>query len=199
MKQQAAVGWQSFDQRLLGSLRLSGETFREIARSRDALPQAAAVILLGSLASAAAYLIGGESPSLGFDVDWGSYPITRESNLAAAVAGAVLDAGWGLLIWAAQAALIWLVWNHFSDRTRSWRAIAAPLGFASAPLIVFALLEIVPVVGGLLAFVGLAWTTVASVAALRATLLVGWLRAFLLLVISMVVLLPISLLVTRLL
>lgn len=178
-------------------MRLRGETFREVANSPSGIGQAIAVILLGSLASAIVYLIDGDSPGLTFDVDWGGYPITRESDVLAALAGAALDAGWGVMIWAAQAAIIWLLWNRFSSRPRSWRQIAAPLGFASAPLIVFGVLELVPAIGGLLAAIGLLWTLIASVVALRAVLTIGWVRAFLLLMSSVIVLLPLSFLVNR--
>ncbi len=196
MNRQAATDWQSFGRRVLGALRLSGDTYRELAHPPAALPQAALVILLGSLASAIVYLVDGESPGLTFDVDWESYPLARDSDLVAALAGAVLDAGWGLLIWAAQASIVWFLWNRFSSRLRTWGSIAAPLGFASAPLIVLGLLELVPGVGGLLAAVGLIWTLIASVAALRATLDTGWGRALLLLVVSAVALLPLPIALT---
>ena len=173
-------------------LRLNGATYREVARDSAALPQAIAVILLSSLASAIVFLIDGDSPGLSIDVDWGSYPITRESNAAAAVAGGILDGGWGLIVWALQAVVIWFLWNRFSRRQRSWGSIAAPLGFANAPLIVFAFLELVPAVGGALGVLGLFWTLVASAVALKASLEVGWGRALLLLVISVVILLPLS-------
>jgi hypothetical protein len=192
------IGWDSFGRRLLGAMRLRSETYRELAFAPTALPQAIAVILLGSLASAIAFLIDGQSPGLSVDVDWGAYPVTRESDALAALAGAVLDAGWGLLIWAAQAAIVWWLWNRFSSRERTWRAIAAPLGFANAPLIVFGVLEIVPGIGGVLAAVGLLWTLVASVVAIRAALAVGWGRATLLLVVSTIALLPIAVVISYL-
>lgn len=191
------MSWESFGRRVLGALRLRGETYRELAYAPSALPQAVAVILLGSMASAIAFLVNGESPGLSVDVDWASYPITRESNLAAALAGAMLDAGWGLLIWAAQAIIIWWLWNRFSSQPRSWRRVATPLGFASAPLIVFGLLEVVPVVGSWLGVLGLFWTAIASVVAVRAALVTGWGRAVSLLMISTIVLLPLSLLLNR--
>lgn len=197
MNQHARISWQSFGRRVAGALRLRGDTYRELAHSPTALPQAIAVILLGSLASAIVYLVDGESPGLSFDVNWASYPIVRESKVLAALAGAVLDAGWGVLIWAAQAAIIWILWNRFSSRPRSWRSIAAPLGFASAPLIVFGLLELVPAIGGVLAAIGLFWTLIASLVAIRASLDIGWARAILLLLCSTVVLLPLSLLLNR--
>lgn len=196
MNRQMTVSWESFGRRMLGALRLRGDTFRELSQSPAALPQAVAVILLGSLASAVAYLVDGESPGLSVDVNWERYPVARESNVIAALAGAVLDAGWGLLIWSAQAAVVWFLWNRFSSRQRTWSAIAAPLGFASAPLIVFALLELVPAIGGALAAVGLIWTLIASVAALRATLDTGWGRALLLLVLSTIALLPLPIAIT---
>lgn len=196
MVRQMTAGWHSFGWRVLGVLRLKGETFRELAHSPTALPQAVAVILLGSMASAIVYLIDGDSPGLSVDVNWERYPVARESDLVAALAGAVLDAGWGLLIWAAQAAIVWFLWNHFSHRQRTWPSIAAPLGFASAPLIVFALLELVPAIGGMLAVVGLIWTFAASVAAIRASLGTGWGRALLLIALSVVALAPLSIAIT---
>ncbi len=197
MNRPTSMGWDGFGRRVLGAIGLKSGVYRELAQAATALPQAIAVILLGSLASAVVYLVDGASPGLSVDVDWGSYPVARESNVVAALAGAVLDAGWGLLIWAAQAAIIWLLWNRFSSGTRSWRSIAAPLGFASAPLIVFGLLELVPVVGGVLAAIGLFWTLIASLVAVRASLAIGWGRALLLLLCSTVVLLPLSLLLNR--
>lgn len=193
---QQAMSWQSFGRRVLGALRLSGDTYRELSHSPSALPQAIAVILLGSLASAIVYLVDGESPGLGVNVNWGSYPVTRESDVAAALAGAALDGGWGVLIWAAQAAIIWLLWNRFSSRMRSWRAIAAPLGFANAPLIIFGLLELVPVAGSALGAIGLLYTIVTSLVAVRVSLATGWGRALLLLVTSVVALLPLPIALT---
>jgi hypothetical protein len=196
MNRSTTFGWDSFGRRMLGAFRLNGDTYRELSASPTALPQAVAVILLGSLASAIVFLVDGDSPSLGVNVDWERYPVMRESDVVAALAGAVLDAGWGLLIWAAQAAIIWLVWNRFSSRQRTWQSIAAPLGFANVPLIVFGLLELVPAIGSVLGAIGLLFTIVTSLVALRASLDIGWGRALLLLVLSVVALLPLSVALT---
>lgn len=185
-------GWSSFIRRWFGALRLDRETFRDVSRDPGAVAQAVVVILLSSLVSAIVFLIDRESPGLSVDVDWGSYPITRESNVAAALAGGMLDGGWGLIVWAAQAAIVWFLWNRFASRTRSWSSIAAPLGFANAPLVVFALLELVPVIGTGLGAIGLLWVLVASAVALKESLDTGWGRAIALLAISVVVLLPLS-------
>jgi hypothetical protein len=187
-----STSWSAFGQRIAGAMRLKRTTYREISRDPGALPQAMAVILLSSLASAIVFLIDHTSPGLSVDVDWGSYPITRESNAAAALAGGILDGSWGLIIWALQAAIVWFLWNRFGSRPRRFSAIAAPLGFANAPLIFFALLELIPVIGGALGVVGLCWTLVASVVAIRSALDIGWWRAVLLLVISVLILLPLS-------
>ncbi len=192
MSAETSTNWAAFGRRIIGAMRLNGATYREASRDPGALPQAMAVILLSSLASAIVFLIDKTSPGLSVDVDWGSYPITRESNAAAALAGGILDGSWGLLIWALQAVIIWFLWNRFGSRPRRFAEIAAPLGFANAPLIFFALLELVPVIGGGLGAVGLFWTLVASVVALRSGLETGWGRATLLLVISVVILLPLS-------
>jgi hypothetical protein len=187
-----STNWAAFGRRIIGAMRLNGVTYREISRDPGALPQAMAVILLSSLASAIVFLIDHTSPGLSVDVDWGSYPITRESNAAAALVGGILDGSWGLLIWALQAGIVWLLWNRFGGRPRRFSEIAAPLGFANAPLIFFALLELVPVIGGALGVAGLFWTLIASIVALRGGLETGWWRATLLLVISVVILLPLS-------
>lgn len=191
-----SAGWSSFGRRIVGAIRFDTATYREVSRDPETLAQAAAVILLTSLASAIVFLIDKTSPGLSVDVDWGSYPITRESNLAAAVAGGILDGSWGLIVWAAQAAVVWFLWNRFAARKQSWPSIAAPLGFANAPLIVFALLELVPKIGGALGVIGLFWVLVASVVALKASLEIGWGRAILLLAISVAVLLPLSITVS---
>lgn len=193
-------GWQSFGQRLIGAMRLDGATYRALSWDAAALPQAIAVILLGSLASALVFLIDGKAPGLSVAVDWGSYPVTRESNVLAALAGGILDGSWGLFIWAAQAAIVWLLWNRLDRgkaRPRSWRSIAVPLGFANAPLIPFALLELVPVAGPALGVAGLLWTLVATVVALRSALEFSWGRAAFYLVVSGAILIPLSLVLSR--
>jgi Yip1-like protein len=193
--------WRAFGRRLVGAIRLDGATYRDLSRDPAAVVQAVAVILLSSLASALVFLIDGKSPGLSVDVNWGSYPVTRESDVAAALAGAVLDGGWGIMIWVAQAAIIWFLWNRINRENhgpKRWSAIAAPLGFADAPLIVFALLELVPVVGEALGVVGLLWALVASVVAVREALATGWGRAIGYLVFSTLLLLPFSIAVSRL-
>lgn len=189
--------WAAFGRRIAGAMRLSRTTYHAIAHDPRALPQAVAVILLSSVSSAIVFLVTGGSPGLTIDVDWGAYPITREHDAAAALAGGVLDGGWGLLVWAVQTSIIWLLWNRFSARRHNWGTIAAPLGFANAPLIVFALLEALPVIGGALGVVGLVWTLVASVVAVRVALDTGWGRTIGLLAISIVVLLLFSIAVSK--
>jgi len=182
--------------RAAGALRLDGATYREVSLDPDALPQAIAIILLSSLASALVFLVTGSAPGLSVSVDWASYPVTRESDAAAALAGGVLDGGWGLIVWAVQASIIWVLWNRFGRERRPWRAVGAPLGFANVPLIVFAFLEAVPIVGSLLGAIGLVWVLVASIVAVRAGLGTGWGRAIVLLTISVAVLLPVSILIS---
>jgi Ca2+/Na+ antiporter len=63
-------------------------------------------------------------------------------------------------------------------------------------LIVFGLLELVPAIGSVLGAIGLLFTIVTSLVALRASLDIGWGRALLLLVLSVVALLPLSVALT---
>ncbi len=190
-------GWAAFGRRIVGAMRLNGATYREISGAPDALAQAVAVILLSSLASAIVFLLTGRSPGLTVDVDWSSYPVTRESDTAAALAGGILDGGWGLIVWAAQVTIIWLLWNRFASHRHGWRAIATPLGFANAPLIVFAFLEAVPAAGSVLGGIGLVWTLVASIVAARAALATGWGKAIALLMISIALILLLSIAALR--
>lgn len=191
-------GWGSFGRRVLGALRLRGDTYRELAHSPAALTQAVAVILLASLASGLVYLIDDSASSLGVDVDWENDSLVGDSRAVAALFGTVLDAGWGIFVWAAQSAIVLLIWNRFSSRPRVWRSIAVPLGFANAPLIIFAFLELLPVVGGSIAVVGLSWTAIASILALRTALDTGWIRATILLVDTSLLFLPVSMVLSRL-
>jgi hypothetical protein len=191
-------GWGSFGRRVLGALRLRGDTYRELAHSPAALTQAVAVILLASLASGLVYLIDDSASSLGVDVDWENDSLVGDSRAVAALFGTVLDAGWGIFVWAAQSAIVLLIWNRFSSRPRVWRSIAVPLGFANAPLIIFAFLELLPVVGGSIAVVGLSWTAIASILALRTALDTGWIRATILLVVTSLLFLPVSMVLSRL-
>ncbi|MCA9859195.1 MAG: hypothetical protein KC438_05700 [Thermomicrobiales bacterium] len=192
-----STSWESFGRRFVGALRLNRDLFREVSRAPTALSQAIAVILLASLASALVFLIRGEARGLSVVVVWERYPITRESNVAAAVAGGILDACWGLIIWAIQAAIIWLIWNRFGSHPMPSVAIATPLGFANAPLVVSSALEVIPIAGGLMAAIGLIWVIAASLVAIRAVLDVGWRRAVVLFVISTGLLVPLSILLDR--
>lgn len=198
MSSELLPGWTQFARRIAGAGRLQSATYRELSWDRGALPQAVLIILLSSLASAAVFLVEGSVPSLSFDVNWERYPVTRESNAFAALVGAVLDGGWGLIAWAVQATMIWWLWNRFSVRRREWHMVAVPLGFANVPLVPFALLQLVPIIGGVLGSVGLLWTLVASFVAVREGLSIGWARAILLVFVSMGLLLPIPILISYL-
>lgn len=197
----APAEWHAFGRRVLGAARLDSASYREVSRDRNALPQAVAVILLTSLASAAVYLIDGTSPGLSIDLDWARYPVTRESDAAIALAGGILDASWGLVVWAIHASIIWVLWNRLDGgrkRPRSWHAIATPIGFANAPLIVVPVLGLIPVVGGVLTGAGFIWLLATELMAIREALAIGWARALLYLVVSTVAMLPLALILSRL-
>lgn len=190
--------WNRFGQRFAGALRLRQSTYREVAFDPSARMQAVAVILLGSLVSALVYLLRGDAPGLSIDLDWTRYPVTRQSTAVAALAGGMLDALWGLIVWAIQSTVIWWLWNRFAARAVGWWRVAAPLGFASAPVVVAVLLELVPAAGTILGAIGLLWAVIAGIVAVRASLDIGWPRAIILLLASVVPLLPVSYLLSRL-
>ena len=156
---------QSFVQRMIGAAKLDVATYEEVEHDRSATAQAAAVVILSSLAAGIGAL------GQGFGIQF--LVITA---LAALV-------GW--LIWAA---IIWLIGTKMLPQQQTEADIAQLLrtmGFAAAPglLRVF---EIIPVIGAIIGFVVAIWMLVTMVIAVRQALdydntwravgvcLVGW-------------------------
>lgn len=139
----------SFGERVLGAMRLKAATFEDVEHDATATGQAAAVVLLASIATAVGWSSAG-----------GHFAIVRS------VIGGLV--GWGL-----SAALIWLIGtrllpgrNTEADLCQLLRAC----GFAQAAGILH-VVALVPVVGWILSiFVIGIWVLIANVIAVRQAL-----------------------------
>ena len=142
--------------RVVGAARLDPATYADVARDRGATAQAALVVLLGAAAAG----VGALGDGVG---------VTDFAVLLVV----------GLLLWATYALAA------YAAGTRVLGAAAPPAGvggvlralaFADAPA-ALAVFGAVPVVGGLLGWVGIVWSFVAGVVALRQVLGLGTGRA----------------------
>lgn len=130
--------------RMMGAARLDLATFNEVEHDSSLTTQAAVVVMLVALAKAI-----------------GAWDVGPTSAVVTAVASLV---GW--LIWAG---VTYVIGDKLLGGTATWGELLRTLGFAQAPgvLLVFGVL---PLIGGLLAFVVSLWTLVAGIIGIREAL-----------------------------
>jgi hypothetical protein len=135
----------SFQDRVVGALKLQPSTFDEVARDSTATGQAAIVVVAVSVASSLVFL------RLGM------------ARIAVSVAL------WALVAWTVGTAVLWLLGTRAipgrNTRVDFWQVLR-PIGFAQAPRLLLVLL-IVPYLGGLAALVAWVWTLAATVVAVK--------------------------------
>ena len=142
--------------RILGALALEDATYREVSRTRETLPAAAALVLAAGLARGA-----------GAWADEG-------------VAGLVGSPLTGLAIWLVGSALVHAVATRWLGATATLGAVLRASGFAATPLLLLALGALpLAQAGGVLWWAAHAWATLAMLVAARAALDVGARRALL--------------------
>jgi hypothetical protein len=137
----------SFSERALGAARLDPAVYEEIEHAPDALGQAVLVVLVASVAAG----IG---------------------NAGGHGAGLVAGALGTLLGWVVWAAITWLVGTRVLPGPKTDADVGQllrTLGFSAGPG-AFAILGILPVIGGLLAFAAFCWQLAAMVVAVRQAL-----------------------------
>lgn len=135
----------SFQDRVIGALKLQASTFEEVEADRNAMGQAAAVVLAASVASG---------------IGWIWY-----GGISGIIRGAIAS----LIGWVISAALIWAIGTKMmpgKNTQADIQQMMRVLGFAQAPGI-FAVIAIVPILGWLAAFLVWIWTLVATVIAVR--------------------------------
>jgi hypothetical protein len=138
----------SFQDRVVGALKLQAATFEEVEADKTATAQAAIIVLAASV-----------SNGLGLIRWWG-------------LSGTLRQALFALAAWALGAAVIWLIGTRVlpgKNTQADWTDLLRCLGFAQAPGL-FSVLYIVPLVGGIVPFVVVIWTLIAAVIAVKAAL-----------------------------
>ena len=146
----------SFVERVIGAARLDSRIYEEVEHDRGATKQAAALVVLGSIAMSVVALGSGE------------------------VTIFLIAIAFGLAAWAAYAYLAYLIGTRLlagPETSADWGELARALGFAQAPRLLLAL-GFVPVLGQIISFVVVfIWLPVTTVVALRAALDFGTGRA----------------------
>lgn len=139
----------SFQQRVLGVLRLDAATFEDVEHDRDATWQAAAVVAATSVTTSVGWYFGIGSPG------W----ILRGAIHA-------------LLAWAIGSAVLWQVGTRLlpgKNTEADFGQLLRCLGFAQVPGIV-GLLAVVPILGLFAPFIAAVWVIAASFIAVRQAL-----------------------------
>jgi hypothetical protein len=140
-----AVGGGSLVQRMIGAARLDAHTYEEVERDTSATTQAAIVVALAAIAGG----IGstGDEGGTGF-------------------IGGIISM---IVFWAIFSGVAYLVGTRLTSTaatSSSWQEVMRTLGFAFTPLLI-SVVGFVPILGGLLALVGLIWFLVTATLALR--------------------------------
>jgi hypothetical protein len=139
----------SFQDRVVGAMRLQAATFEDIEHDPSAVSQSVMVVL--------AVAIAGVIGASGF----GLYP-------GAAVASIVF----ALIGWAISSAVVWLIGTRLmpgKNTEADFPQVLRVVGFAQAPGL-FSILGIIPILGYLIRFAVWIWTLVALVIAVRQAL-----------------------------
>jgi hypothetical protein len=157
----------AFPDRLVAAIRLDATVFDEVEHDEEAIGQAAAVIVLASIAQGLGAI---QAPSI---------PVLLGGLIGVTVAG--------ILGWVVGSALIWLIGVKLMGCTADYGEVLRTMGFASAPKILL-LIGVLPLGAAayLLGFLVLVLTTVASVLAVRQALDVTTGRAIVVCIVAMV-------------
>jgi len=139
----------SFQDRVVGVLRLQAATFEDVEHDPTALSQSAIVVL--------AVAVAGIIASIG----WGFYPGAATATIV-----------FGLIGWAVSSAVVWLVGTRLmpgKNTEADYQQILRVVGFAQAPGLI-GILGIIPFLGWIFRFVAWVWTLIALVIAVRQAL-----------------------------
>ena len=145
------VGAHSFTERMIGAARLDIDIYEEVEADTTATTQAAGVVAMVAIASAIGGAGGGTESAIG------------------GLIGAIV--GW--LLWAG---ITYLIGDKVLGGTATWGELLRTLGFAQAPGVLM-VLALVPLLGGIVAFVVGIWILIAGVIAIRQALDFGTGRA----------------------
>ncbi len=138
--------------RMLGAARLDSHTYEDVERDRGATLQALAIVILVTIAGLVGGLFSGD-----------------EINIVRAV---IVGAVTGVIFWALWAFFAYIIGATIlkTEYTEAdWGQLARCTGFAQTPRLL-SVFYFVPVVGGLIVFVGAVWSLAAMVIGIRQAL-----------------------------
>jgi len=161
-----AMGGNSLVQRMIGAARLDVPTYEEVEHDEKAMPQAAIVVVLASLAAGIGAL-GNDDRAAGF------------------ISGLVSS----LLGWVIGAALVYVVGTRLlagANTQANFGQVARTLGFSNTAGLL-AVFGFIPILGPLLAFIGAILVLIASIIAIRSALDISTGRAIAVAIASFVV------------
>ncbi len=174
----------SFSERFIGALRLERPIFDEVRRDTNAMTQAAILIVVTGFASGLGTYYGDSNQSI--TIDDRTYEIGR--SVAAAIVGGLVNIVIALIAWV----VISLIYRFVALRMLGspatdiqWQEVARPIGFAAAPGLL-SLFTPIPILGGLLSFIGGIWAFAATIVALSETFRVSKWRAFGIIIVSVI-------------
>ena len=138
--------------RMLGAARLNAQTYEDVEHDSGATIQALLVVILVSIASFVGQLLAGD-----------------EMNVAGALINGV---AWGIISWALWALFTWIIGATIlktEETEADWGQLARCTGFAQTPRLLNVFFFI-PILGPILVLVGVVWTIVAMLVAVRQSL-----------------------------
>lgn len=138
--------------RMLGAARLNAQTYEDVEHDSGATIQALLVVILVSIASFVGQLLAGD-----------------EMNVAGALINGV---AWGIISWALWALFTWIIGSTIlktEETEADWGQLARCTGFAQTPRLLNVFFFI-PILGPILVLVGVVWTIVAMLVAVRQSL-----------------------------
>lgn len=138
--------------RMLGAARLNVQTYEDVEHDSGATIQALLVIILVSVASFVGQLLAGD-----------------DTNVVGALVNGI---AWGVLGWAIWALFTWLIGATLlkTEQTEAdWGQLARCTGFAQTPRLL-SVFWFIPILGPILSLVGLVWSIIAMLVAVRQSL-----------------------------
>jgi hypothetical protein len=140
----------SFQDRVIGALKLQASTFEEVEHDATSMNQAAIVVVAAAVSSALSLIF---------------YPLISMTAV-------IFNMVFAIIGWVVGAFLIWIIGTKVIPGKNTQADIVQvmrPVGFAQAPGL-FAILAMIPILGVLVRLAIVVWTIVATVIAVRCAL-----------------------------
>ena len=143
----------SMVRRVLRAVRAEVALFEEVEHDARATTEALAIVVTVSVASGLSGILRN----------------LASADAARAIIGLALGVLVGLVSWALFAAVTYAIGEYFLGAEATWGELLRTLGYAASPLLITGL-GFVPLLGGLLVAVGIAWSIYLGFVAVRSAL-----------------------------